>query len=874
MTKDLNDKEYLELISKYSKGLVDEQLRLEEEGQFLGYNRFMKSINRAKADGDMTSVGTTQTFLKELMPVYIAKIQAWLDAANTGKPGKRHVVCGLIKTLSVSDIAFIAAKEILAKSLKTIEIPVVTMAEHIGKAIEAEIRYQRVLESMTDKERGAFLEGLSKRVGLSYKRAYVQAKERYLQDEGNIKVWEKYSTTDILRIGIQLLEIFCNSTGLGYFVTDSTSIKTGYTFRLDEDVLKYIDYQDEILASLSVVTQPTVIPPKPWTDVFNGGYYLQLKRPTRLIRAGYNTIIKQYKDVDMPNVYKAVNAIQNTAWQINPRVLEVVNAVAKWKNINPNLGIPSEEPAEKPIRPAEADENEEVQKAWRKAMVKYYQQENTRVGKRCLINRLLAEANKFAKYDEIYFPHNLDFRGRVYPMTILNPQSNDLGKSLIQFANGVALGSTGARWLAFQGANCYGLDKKTMTERLEWVYSNTELILATAKRPLDDLRWMDADSPFEFLAFCFEWADYMEQGERYVSKLPIAFDGSCSGIQHFSAMLRDEVGGLSVNLVPDDKVHDIYGIVCEKIVEVLKKDFDNGSQDEVVTDDEGKTYIKKGTRSLAKEWLDYGMSRKVPKRSVMTLPYGSGQYGFVDQVYEDTVALAIARNPMAFSAPRQACSYMAKLIWDAVHKVVIKAMEAMKWLQTASALLASDKNINGESIPTYWITPAGFPVLQKYLDTKDVHIKTVLSGSLKIQELLTKEITEKTEGQNLRLTGLVRDQKKINVRKQRQGIAPNFVHSMDASHLMLTVCACADKGIKSFAMIHDSYGCPAGQADIMFTTVREVFVDTYKNNDVLQDLHDHVANLLSRSKAEKLPPVPSKGNLDLDLVKQSLYAFA
>ena len=114
----------------------------------------------------------------------------------------------------------------------------------------------------------------------------------------------------------------------------------------------------------------------------------------------------------------------------------------------------------------------------------------------------------------------------------------------------------------------------------------------------------------------------------------------------------------------------------------------------------------------------------------------------------------------------------------------------------------------------------------------------------------------------------------LDTRKQRQGIAPNFVHSMDASHLMLTVCSCYESGIKSFAMIHDSYGTHAGNADTLFRTVREVFVDTYKNNNILQDLHDHVANQLSPKTLKKLPDPPKSGNLDLDGVLESIYAFA
>jgi DNA-directed RNA polymerase len=40
------------------------------------------------------------------------------------------------------------------------------------------------------------------------------------------------------------------------------------------------------------------------------------------------------------------------------------------------------------------------------------------------------------------------------------------------------------------------------------------------------------------------------RSEEFVSHLPVAFDGSCNGLQNYSMMLRDEVGGAATNLVP------------------------------------------------------------------------------------------------------------------------------------------------------------------------------------------------------------------------------------------------------------------------------------------------------------------------------------
>ena len=89
-----------------------------------------------------------------------------------------------------------------------------------------------------------------------------------------------------------------------------------------------------------------------------------------------------------------------------------------------------------------------------------------------------------------------------------------------------------------------------------------------------------------------------------------------------------------MNLVPDTKVHDIYQIVADKVKERLKEDLAKGEVDEIISKD-GEDYLKKGVSSMAKEWLDYGISRSVTKRCTMTLPYGAKKYGFADQILED-----------------------------------------------------------------------------------------------------------------------------------------------------------------------------------------------------------------------------------------------
>ena len=858
------------LVSLYGEGLVNAEIALELEAKELAYNAFMRRLNQAKADKKAATQGTAKVVSEQALPLFVKGLQDFFSKAEEGKAGRRHTLISVFKELPVEQVAYVSLQKILGMSIQG-NIKLTALAAELGGVVEEEILFQRILSALGPREKAAFLEGLSKRIGASFKEAYVRAKRRRLEDEKGLQV-ETWDSSKRGNVGLKLVDIFMTSTGMATLRRVGSSKGICYDFELEATLVEYVLKNDKELADLAFQHRPMVIPPLDWTSPWNGGYLLNLKQPISFVRLPSKVVHNIYDDLDMPVVYKAVNAIQKTPWRINRRVLEIAKEVSSWREIPSELDMPEAEAKEPPVRPAEADLNPEVQKEWRSSMVHYYQQDNKRKSRRFTINSVLSLAEKYKDYKAIYFPHNLDFRGRIYPLTVLSPQGTDFTKSLIEFADGCAVGSTGGRWLAFQLANCFGLDKRPLEERLAWPYENTEMILKIAKKPLDNLEWMSADSPWEFLAACFEWADYMDQGESYVSHLPIAFDGSCSGIQHFSAMLKDEIGGKAVNLIPSDNVQDIYAIVAEVVKERLKRDATSGTIDEVVsTEDEGE-YLKKGTKALAEEWLKHGVTRKVTKRPTMTLSYGAKLYGFKEQILEDTVYPALEHNPLAFSKPSQAAAYMADLVWQSLGSVVVKAREAMEWLQDASALLAGAKDLSGKSMPTSWITPAGFPVRQAYPKVRLKQLRTLLSGKILVQDLSGKVVEKENEGKlsiaiNEEVGGL-------DSRKQRNGIAPNFVHSMDASHLMLTVCACVDQGVHQFAMIHDSYGCPAGQGDIMFATVRQAFVDTYTKNNVLQDLHDQIANLLPEKEAKKLKPCPEEGALDLEVVKQSLYAFS
>ena len=870
------------LADHYGQDLAVKQLQLEHEAYTEGERRFIKNLERQTERGELADNQVAKPLMQTLVPKIAQAVREWHEGPDgklsTSRPSvaftmlstEEKAVKDRSLRISCESAAVIILKVILSKLVKPEGIPITPMASAIGRTLEDEIRFGRIRDKEQEHFKKAIAENLNKRAGASYKKAYMQAVEASMLEQGQLEdAWGTWSPTEAVHVGIKMLEIVIQSTqlvelkryGAGNAAADVEMV------HLSDFWVKKMAQRGFSLAGIAPVYQPCVVPPKPWTGVVGGGYWAKGRRPLPLIRLGSKSAVARYEDVYMPEVYDAVNIIQNTPWKVNKKVLDVVNMVEKLNN-TPIDDIPQIEP----LKPEDyAGETEEELKAWKKAAAGIYRREKARQSRRLSLSFIVNQANKFSQFKAIWFPYNMDWRGRVYAVPMFNPQGNDMQKGLLTLAVGKPIGADGFKWLKVHGANCAGVDKVTFEERIKWVEDNHENIMAAAKAPMDSIEWWGKlDSPFCFLAFCFEYAGVMHHGLSYNCSLPIAFDGSCSGIQHFSAMLRDHIGGHAVNLTPSGKVQDIYRIVSDRIEEELKVLLVNGTDNEMVTHEDKKTgeiteRLKLGTRELARQWLTYGMSRKVTKRSVMTLAYGSKEYGFADQVYEDIVMPAIDSGSGAmFTEPSQASRFMAKMIWEAVSVTVVAAVDAMKWLQGAAKLLAAevkDKK-TGEilkpCLPVHWVTPDGFPVWQEYRKKDTTRLNLMFLGSFNLQPTVNRGT-----------------KKELDKHKQESGISPNFVHSQDGSHLRKTVVHTHRKyGVMSFAVIHDSFGTIPADAEYLFRGVRETMVETYRDNDVLLDFYEQFEYQLHESQRDNLPELPKKGKLNIEDILSSDFAFA
>lgn len=849
---------------------LEQQLELEKMYKNISENRALQLLTKAKEDGAYERTRVGQGIMNHLAETYAGNLQAFVEDCSKPKRGVKPTYAKIVKDYT---LALNGDTQKLARICATLSLRITlgdmmkqsyianNIGSKIGMELESEVQATAFFDDKDNVKR--FGKALSSRVGFSYRRIFMEHVYNGVGMEF-VKHTEKEKTA----LGMQMLAILVETTDFFFFSEDVKDNKTQQLQIMPTDIfLKAVSKAEDKSISLAIKYVPTIIPPKPWTDFWTGGYYGALSQHSTLMRyipyARSSQTRKLYSsrlnELDLSNIYSAVNAIQATAYRINKSVLEVIK---HYLNVGGGVaGLAETKPLEQlprfPHAYDEIKENEELLKQFKehkKKMVEIIHKENQRKGKALRAVMILKVAEDFAKYDEIWFPMNIDFRGRVYPIpTGLNPQGDDMTKALLQYAEPVPVSAEDApdalKWLSIHGAGLAGHDKIPLEDRVSWVEENKQNILSSAENPLDFTWWQEQDKPWQFLAWAMEYKRALAYIDTHKTlagfdcRCTIAYDGTCSGLQHYSCLLRDPVGGSSVNLIDHNKPADIYREVSDKVLTMVKKDVIEGTLKGKERKDGS---FGPGTKQLAEAWLAHGINRKVCKRPVMTLAYGSGQYGFADQIYEDTVA----DNPcFAGVGERQAAQYLAKLIWKAVQTTVVAAIEGMECLKKiASALAKAD-------MPVEWVTPMGLPIQQMYLARKTESFRLRLGNSSTLYRIYVTTVS---------------DNEDVDRHKQATGVAPNFIHSLDATHLMMSINEASRQGCVNFSTVHDSFGTSLGEAARLRRIIRQELVKLYTEHDPLAEFLKHAEELLGEPLDIELP---EKGSLDINCILDSKFVF-
>ncbi|CAN1166839.1 DNA-directed RNA polymerase 3, chloroplastic [Linum perenne] len=732
-------------------------------------------------------------------------------------------------------------------------IQLVQAAVYVGMAIEHEAKIHNFLEkskkcqrnkTATDDKDGAEVdkEILRKRIKGLLRRKKLFQVQKLVKTEDD-KPWGRIIQATLGTRLIHLLtEVAFIQTPVDQLTDTPPDVRPAFTHRLkilsksqgQKTAKRYgviecdpliISGVDGSVKHMVVPYFPMLIPPKKWKCYDKGGH---LFLPSYVIRTHglpkQREAFERVSTKQMKRVFEALDTLGSTKWRVNRRVLDVVETV--WENGGNIAGLVDRADVPLPDKPNTEDLTEIQQWKWNLKKAKKINRE--RHAERCDTELKLSVARKLKDEEGFYYPHNLDFRGRAYPMhPHLNHLSSDLCRGVLEFAEGRPLGKSGLSWLKIHLANLYGggIQKMPHDERLGFIENHLPEIFDSAENPVNGKRWwLTAEDPFQCLAACINLSEALKSSspDSTISYLPIHQDGSCNGLQHYAALGRNTPEAAAVNLVSGEKPADVYSEISVRVFEIMKRDS---------TRDPASF-----PNALLAKALVNQVDRKLVKQTVMTSVYGVTFVGAREQIKKRLEEKGVfSDDKLLFKA---SC-YAAKVTLTALGELFQAARQIMGWLGDCARVIASDGQ------PVQWTTPLGLPVVQPYYKNK----RHVVRTSLQILALHLEGST-------------------VQGRKQRTAFPPNFVHSLDGAHMMLTALACRDANLR-FAGVHDSFWTHACDVDTLNRLLREKFVELY-SMPILENLQE---SFHTTYPGLVFPPLPERGTFDLNEVLKSEYFF-
>lgn len=941
---------------------MQRQKQMEEDAVALGVKRFRAMVEASRRTGSESGAGGAKKLLVQGMENLVVALEEFINPqemvtradgrlAPNGAFTNPHAAQKWVKMVGSDVTAYMTVKVVLDSISKKVDFRKAVV--EIADLMRDELRYRRFQEvapGLFDYKVKNFTTSNYAHMARSMNAAMDHLTGPHGEDMrvdcSDLEMDQREKTL----LGTKLLDFALATTG--YFTiehqreSDGTEVKDSRTIVATPETLEWLQKRNSALEVLWPVNLPMVCPPLPWapaedgSGVVRGGYRWTLRGKYPMRRGLSKEGAKVAEKTLMPKVYNALNRIQETPWRINTRVLDVLEAIILAGG--GMAGVPKWEDYEMPAKPTNAPPEgqkcsekcawmdyrnicqcSEARKAYddawrpyRKAAHEVHEKNHERRQAKVSFENLLSVVRKMRDELALWFPHNMDFRGRVYPLTsYLSPQGDDMCKGLLTFAQGAPIGEDGRGWLAVHGAKCLGktrdgrkLSKMTLDERAAYMVSITDDLCEVAADPMANRWWADpdeVDDPVQFLAFCFEWAGFWKlelegRGHEYVSSLPCAMDGTCNGLQHYAALFKDPVSAKEVNVSPTERPADIYNSVAELVLGMLEKDaVDN---------------------LYARLWLQSGLvNRKLTKKPTMTFSYGSRQYGFAEQIaafihgmktpetmakYEKVMALFMVTDEEheVLMAQAKAAAQARKAAANAGKKTRKKrkpeepeGAEETKKFPSKGGMRSLIGTESKPGLASQYMAGLIWDGLKGVVEAaqqgmqwfQDAARAVAASGNLVswtvpetglivIQEYraeVTRQVETKLAGKVYR-PRLSEPTNVPDARRQASAIAPNVIHSFDAACLMLTVELASECGIEQFAMIHDSYGVRAGDCAVMADCLRRAFHSFYTKRNVMNELDSQFRKLCGEEQLAEFPEVPPMGTLDLAGVILSDYFFS
>ena len=663
-------------------------------------------------------------------------------------------------------------------------------------------------------------------------------------------------------------------TTSGYFTWASTGSATTRTLTLTpevKDALAQIKNRviDETTSERAMIEEPI-----PYDDKGVGGFhtdFMQKLNPVYSSRTGM-----PLKTPDALDRYiNCINYIQKTQFTLNKPILKLLQKL---------LGNPDDVIKYQHVFFPVAKHVEITDDMLVGDKKRYRQDNDTAMRLIATFYYLLREANLYEDVDTLWFTWFIDYRGRFYPRAgLLSPQGNKVSKSLLQFKKGGRLLSPRhVNLFKMEVVKMFGFDKLPMDERLAKFADLEPYVLSIAKAVLDceypphGELWGGRAESFQCLAYCVEWYNIRKNPIGALVHLPVTIDGTCNGLQHISALLRDKDLGASVNLTPSNKPSDIYTdatviakrhlitldaqkyaseYLTKRALSQLKKEVElknktKGEEDKLPIPKATNIKLKKKdikettllVEEVKKFWLRQNISRKLAKTAVMTIPYSS-----TAQTQREYILQELSKS--GFPIPKDETGkelviYKAVLI-DMIMKGVGEATLSANQLQKYLKGYLQEMKTQYCDLFNLFYTPFGLA------------IQSPVSLQMKRRTI---KISNKSF--NLKTFNHGANQKTANLDKLAFGCSPNIIHSYDSCHLIMTVEQFEfENGEQNIWLVHDSYGCSPAYMDSLAFNTRDCFVK----------LHEQYPLSVCLANPYKL--LPTTDSLDLNEVRKSTYFF-
>jgi DNA-directed RNA polymerase len=795
---------------------IEMELAATNEGMLRGIQQMQEAFQQGRAD----DTGVGKRLLLRAFEDGLPLVQQMLETRTAGPGGKYRA---MLRRVRPEILCILGIRHIIAACARPDVMLMQDVLRDIGRAIETESVIDKIIDINP-----YYVEKVEAQVKKEASRSISHIQRKYrtgAKDIGlDIDPWtsdEKIGTARLLLIclfELGLFEWFDLPSGRG---DPYKAIKASEA--LEKHLSKAVEAANAIIRFPAMLVEP-----RPWTNHYQGGYItdeLAVHSPMMTIRGmskkQRNWVINNLSEGCARAAKDAANKAQSVPYRINKEVQRVAaQALANPRGI---LGLPPHGSAPQPAFPFDDDwirkkatpKELEIFQEWKDQMKDWYTTEKHRNGKKIGLIQKLNETKKYLNEERIYFPCFFDWRGRLYFRSALNPQSHDMVKGILEFAEGKALGARGLFWLKVHVANCCGYDKKDFHLRAKWTEENWGFIRDFINDPLN-VEPPEEDTAFTLLAagLALQEALEMEYPEDYICHVPCAQDATCSGLQHFSAMFRDPIGAKYTNLIDSetDEKADIY-TATSALAAPLIQDFCEGDT------------------VLQQFWQLRPIPRSMAKRPVMTYVYGSTLMSTLQYVTDDLMKSGADKIPdytyHKMSVP------VAKALRHAVEDIVPAAAEGMKYLQ---ALTRRNPD------PMRWFSPVGIPVL----NWSEIHeVKQMAIRSMGVVAITMRKRTGEYDKQTA-----------------ANGISPNFVHSLDSAHLCMTINHFAGQIVP----IHDSFGTHMCDVDSLHISLRSTFANMYQE-DVTQRLLEFFP------EGVPVPERPLDGNLDVTVVLKSRFMF-